>query len=188
MLEQLHYIKRYQMERSLTGVIPEAVLPGGFSWQSWDDRHLSAHAEVQYLCFHDSLDVEVFPSFATRNGCQNVLQCIRHKDGFCPSASWLLLHEDQPVGTVQGLSDRPRTGAIQNLGVVPAYRRQGLGVALLRQAMRGFQHIGLTQIYLEVTAKNSAALQLYRANGFRCSRTIYKPILVTQPGYAGSGI
>ena len=34
--------------------------------------------------------------------------------------------------------DRGPIGAIQNLGVIPEYRGQGLGRALIRQAIEGF--------------------------------------------------
>jgi ribosomal protein S18 acetylase RimI-like enzyme len=188
MLENLRYIKRYRMERSLTEAITVPSLPEGFSWLAWEDNLLDLHAQVQHLCFSKGPDVEVFPSFATLGGCKGVLSCIRNKDGFCPSASWLLMHGSEPVGTVQGISDAPRVAALQNLGVCPSHRRQGLGDALLRQALAGFQRVGMVQVYLEVTAKNFAAIQLYRSHGFRCTRTIYKPILVSEPSYAGSGI
>ena len=59
--------------------------------------------------------------------------------------------------------DRGPIGAIQNLGVVPAYRGMGLGRALVRQALDGFYQAGLRRAYLEVTAENSAAVQLYRS-------------------------
>ena len=70
--------------------------------------------------------------------------------------------------------DRGPIGAIQNLGVVPEYRGQGLGRALVRQALEGFYQAGLRRAYLEVTAENSAAVRLYRTSASagprRCTR------------------
>ena len=52
----------------------------------------------------------------------------------------------------------------------------GLGQALVRQALEGFYQAGLRRAYLEVTAENSSAVRLYRAVGFRRSKTLYKAV------------
>jgi hypothetical protein len=84
-------------------------------------------------------------------------------------------------GTVQGVVDRSGMGAIQNLGVVPHYRGLGLGTSLMQMALQGFQNAGLRQAFLEVTAQNSSAVQLYKRLGFARSRTVYK---VSEVAYA----
>jgi ribosomal protein S18 acetylase RimI-like enzyme len=101
---------------------------------------------------------------------------IRRKPGFLPAATWLILAPAGYVGTVQGVADRGPIGAIQNLGVVPAYRGLGLGRALVRRALDGFRRNGLRRAYLEVTAENSAAVRLYREIGFRRAKTLYKAV------------
>jgi ribosomal protein S18 acetylase RimI-like enzyme len=40
----------------------------------------------------------------------------------------------------------------------------------------GFQEAGLRRAYLEVTAENNAAVQLYRSLGFRRAKTLYKAV------------
>jgi ribosomal protein S18 acetylase RimI-like enzyme len=47
---------------------------------------------------------------------------------------------------------------------------------LVRRALAGFSRAGLTRAYLEVTAENSAAVQLYRNVGFRRVKTLYKAV------------
>ena len=69
-------------------------------------------------------------------------------------------------------------GAIQNLGVTPERRGQGLGRALLLRALAGFQQAGLKQAFLEVTAQNAGAIHLYQQIGFVHSRTVYKAVEV----------
>ena len=101
---------------------------------------------------------------------------IRRKPGFLPGATWLIACPEGYVGTVQGVMDRGPIGAIQNLGVIPAYRGLGLGRALVRRALRGFYQAGLRRAYLEVTAENAAAVQLYRSLGFRRAKTLYKAV------------
>jgi len=69
-----------------------------------------------------------------------------------------------------------RWGAIQNVGVVPEYRGRGLGRALVLQCLAGFQAAGVPRVYLEVTACNLPAVQLYRSIGFCLARTTYRAV------------
>ncbi len=64
----------------------------------------------------------------------------------------------------------------------------GLGEAILLKALHGFRRAGANRVYLEVTATNVAAIQLYRKHGFRCTRTIYKGVEVPEPATVGVGI
>jgi len=101
---------------------------------------------------------------------------IRRKPGFLAGATWLLACEEGYVGAVQGVMDRGPIGAIQNVGVLPAFRGQGLGKALVRRALAGFFQAGLPRAYLEVTAQNEGAVRLYRSVGFKKAKTLYKAV------------
>lgn len=175
---KVSYFKRYKMELDLVEIPSVPALPAGYVWTPWSDAVLAAHAECKFHCFHDELDANVFANLATREGCLRLMNAIRRKAGFLAEATWLITAPDgSHCATVQGIHDRTlRVGAIQNLGVVAAHRGRGLGRALLMQAMRGFALHGLGRAYLEVTAQNEAAVQLYRAAGFRCRKTLYKAI------------
>ncbi len=74
------------------------------------------------------------------------------------------------------MKDHGPIGAIQNVGVIPSYRGLGLGRALVRRALEGFCQAGLHRAYLEVTAENASAVQLYRDVGFRRAKTLYKAV------------
>ena len=52
------------------------------------------------------------------------------------------------------------------IGLLPAYRRQGLGARLLNQTVRSAFDKGLSRIELEVFASNLAAIHLYERTGF----------------------
>ena len=67
-------------------------------------------------------------------------------------------------------------GAVQNVGVAPEHRGCGLGRALILRSLAGFQATEVPRVYLEVTACNLAAVQLYRSVGFRLARTTYKAV------------
>ncbi|MFN4259222.1 MAG: GNAT family N-acetyltransferase [Gemmataceae bacterium] len=172
----ISYFKRFKMEIDLHDVPPVPMLPEPYCWVGWDYALLELHAEVKYQCFHEEIDATVFPSLGSRQGCSYLMKEITRKSGFVPQATWLIACPGGYCGTVQGLSDRPGLGAIQNLGVVPAYRGLGLGRALILQALHGFRRAGLSRAFLEVTAQNEAAINLYRSIGFRCRKTVYKAV------------
>jgi len=170
------YYKRFRMEIDLDGSMTPPVLHPPFSWISWDESLVDQHAEVKYLSFRGEIDACVFPCLGDRHGCQRLMREIRRKPGFLSAATWLIAGPDGYVGTVQGVMDRGPIGAIQNLGVIPAYRGMGLGESLVRQALEGFYQAGLRRAYLEVTAENCGAVRLYRTVGFRRAKTLYKAV------------
>lgn len=170
------YYKRFRMEIDLDGSLAPPVLPPPFRWVAWDESLIDQHAEVKYLSFRDEIDACVFPCLGDRHGCQRLMREIRRKPGFLSAATWLIAGPEGYVGTVQGVMDRGPIGAIQNLGVIPAYRGLRLGDSLIRQALEGFYQAGLRRAYLEVTAENSGAVQLYRTVGFRRAKTLYKAV------------
>jgi predicted GNAT family N-acyltransferase len=170
------YFKRFKMEIDLYDAAPVPALPEGYSWVPWHDSLLALHAEVLCHSFHDEIDSIVFPSLGSRSGCQHLMTEISRKPGFLQGATWLLACRDGYCGTVQGIRERTGLGAIQNLGVTPSHRGKGVGTALLLQALHGFQRAGLGRAFLEVTAQNDGAVQLYRRLGFRRRKTLYKPV------------
>ena len=188
MTPRTRYYKRYRMEADLSRPPAQAVLPGGFYWLPWHDGLVDRHADVKYLCFRGELDCQIFQSFQTPLGCRELMRAIRTRDGFMPGATWLAAHADGCVGTVQGLAERGRVGAIQTVGVLPGCRGLGLGEALLLKALHGFRAAGLTRAYLEVTASNESAVLLYRKHGFRSSGTLYKAVEARDPIPVGAGI
>lgn len=170
------YYKRFRMEIDLDGTFQPFALPPPFYWVPWDDALLDHHAEVKFLSFRSEIDAQVFACLGDRHGCQRLMREIRRKPGFLPASTWLIACPGGYCGTIQGVADRGPIGAIQNVGVVPTFRGQGLGLALVRQCLAGFQRSGLARAYLEVTAENLGAVSLYRQVGFRRSKTLYKAV------------
>ncbi len=173
----LTYFKRFRMEADLLApMAPVPLLPSRFTWLAWRDDLLELHAQVKQQSFSEEIDGVVFPNLSRYEGCVRLMRDICGRPGFCGAATWLILHEGTPCGTIQGISNRGGGGVIQNLGVVAAHRGLGLGTALLLKAMHGFRQAGLGQAALEVTAQNEAAVRLYRRLGFRRRRTLYKAV------------
>jgi ribosomal protein S18 acetylase RimI-like enzyme len=122
---------------------------------------------------------------------------IRNRPGFCPHATWLVVATDLSaedaatglagncVATVQGVIDEHGHGGIQNVGVLPEFRGRGLGRALMLKALAGFAACGARRAYLEVTARNQAAMRMYRTLGFRCTKTVYRSVPAPEPVAVG---
>jgi ribosomal protein S18 acetylase RimI-like enzyme len=172
------YYKRFKMEADLAA-LSFVEPPAGFAFHPWAGHLLGAHADVLFASFHGEIDARVFASLGDREGCRGLMNSIALNNGFVPEATWLLTHEGEPCGTVQGIRTRRRLGAIQNLGVLPRYRGHKLGSLLMLQAMRGFARAGLQRVSLEVTSQNDRAIHLYRRLGFRRVKTLYKAVPTT---------
>jgi len=170
------YYKRFKMEIDLYDAPAVPALPEGYAWVPWHDSVLALHAEVLFHSFSEEIDSVVFPSLGNRPGCHHLMTEISRKPGFLSLATWLLACPGGYCGTVQGIRERTGLGAIQNLGITPPHRGKGLGTGLLLQALHGFQRAGLGRAFLEVTAQNDGAVQLYRRLGFRRRKTLYKAV------------
>jgi ribosomal protein S18 acetylase RimI-like enzyme len=181
----LTYFKRYRMEIDLAGRdFSRPSLPEGYRLFPWDRSLMEIHAEVKYLSFRDEIDANVFPCFSELGGCQRLMGEIVRKEGFLPEATWLVACDSgdssrlEYCGTIQGLRDRSGMGAVQNLGITPAHRGRNLGTHLLHRALDGFRRVGLSRVYLEVTADNEGAIRLYHRLGFVAVKTVYKAVEV----------
>ena len=81
---------------------------------------------------------------------------------------------DVTVMPFEGMRHVARLG----MGLLPAYRGQGLGMRLLREVLSRAFAGGLLRIELEVFASNLAAIRLYEQEGFvtegrkRCARIL----------------
>jgi GNAT superfamily N-acetyltransferase len=175
----VQYFKRFRMEFDLTRSFPQAKLPDNCVWVPWNPAEVDRHAWVKFLSFRDEVDSDVFPCLGDYSGCFGLMREIADQVVFAPAATWLVAQQPDGLppldcGTIQGLAASDMLGAIQNVGVAPEFRRQGIGRALVLKCLDGFRTLGLKRVYLEVTAANEAAVELYRHIGFRVTRTMYR--------------
>ncbi|SFI44705.1 GNAT family N-acetyltransferase [Planctomicrobium piriforme] len=179
------YFKRYRMELDFRQTdIPRAKLPPGYAWGAWSVRLLRQHAAVKCASFRQEMDRHLFPALGSVPGCEDLMRSIASHPGFLPQSTWLITFTGNdftgplPCGTVQGLYHSTTLGSIQNVGIMPEHRGFGLGRALVLKALRGFRAYGLCRVYLDVTADNLPAVDLYRSVGFRCISTTYRELPV----------
>jgi predicted GNAT family N-acyltransferase len=185
------YIRRFRMELDFADVrLLQPSLPQGYHWIAWNSLTLDRHALVKFGSFQFEVDSRVFPCLGNIDGCQRLMYEITRQRTFLSGATWLITSEtNEPgvpadCGTIQGLALTRSLGAVQNVGIVPEHRGYGLGRALVLKALHGFRNARLRRVYLEVTAENTPAVELYRSVGFRLARTMYKAVeRETVPSY-----
>jgi len=111
------------------------------------------------------------------------LKQLRHLEKVCfPADAWAMLDlfavltfpnivrlkavdNDEMIGFVAG-DPRPSKGFswIATIGVLPRYRRQGIGRALLHRCE---EQLPTTRVRLSVRISNERAIQLYRQEGYQ---------------------
>lgn len=182
---RIHYLRRYRMEFDFArSPLPLAVLPEGYAFASWCEAGIDRHASVKFASFHSEIDSHVFPSLSDAHGCRRLMSDISGHDRFLPEATWLIqfrgddYYQLQPrdCATIQGIVKPRQAGSIQNVGVTPEHRGRGLGRALLLQSLHGFRQASMRRVYLDVTADNERAVELYRSIGFIKLRTMYQAV------------
>jgi mycothiol synthase len=153
----------YRMQIALDRPFPPAALPDGFALRPFEvERHGRAVYQADTAAFLDSpsrsepvpyeewharqIETKVFDP-----ALWLVAWVGDEVAGFCYSAPW---GEDQPD-----------LGWIAQLGVLPGWRRHGLGSALLRQSIHLLQQRGFERVALAVRADNPRALAIYERAG-----------------------
>ncbi len=176
------WFRRFRMEFDLQkNSVPQLAPIPGFEFAPWHETLLDAHVSVKQQSFKDGSDTAVFPSLGDESGCYRLMQDITTRDGFIPESCWLAIFTEPgaclqiPCGTIQAIRMDDETGAIQNVGIIPEYRGQGLGSRLVYAALDGMRSVGVRWATLEVTARNTGAVQLYSRLGFRLRKVVFKP-------------
>jgi ribosomal protein S18 acetylase RimI-like enzyme len=121
----------------------------------------SATLERTYL---DTLDC---PELNGKRTLDEILAGHRGQGKFHPDFWWLAYDDTTPVGILI-LAEMPdgSTWELAYLGIVPEYRRRGLGRAMTLHALHALQHQPAARLLLAVDERNLPALRLYRSLGF----------------------
>jgi ribosomal protein S18 acetylase RimI-like enzyme len=160
-------------------VLPQ--LPPGFWFADWSSTLIEPHADILHRSFRNDSDGAVFTTFRQYNHCRRLIEMLADSPTFLPAATLLIAYgapDDffEYVANIQGLKMSEEIGAIQNVAVLPEYRRRGIGQALVRGALQGFQAAGVKRVTLEATTDNFSAVNLYHRIGFSTFRVYFREI------------
>ena len=176
------FVKRNQMVFDFTkSILAPPLLPADCWFVGWSASLVEPHADVLHRSFRNDFDGTVFTTFQQYNHCRRLIEALADSAHFLPEATLLIAYGVpdgifEYVANIQGLKLSDDIGAIQNVAVLPEYRRRGIGQALVQGALQGFQRAGVTRVTLEATSDNLTAVNLYDRIGFSTFRIYLREI------------
>lgn len=119
---------------------------------------------------------------------QAELQYMLERRGYLPALSSGAFLEDELIGFIfngRGLWQGKPTAYDTGTGIIQAFQGKGIGKQLFNFTLTILKNAGIQQYLLEVLQKNTAAVKLYRNNGFETTRAFdcyffNKNILITK--------
>jgi GNAT superfamily N-acetyltransferase len=187
-LERRGYVRsdgpEYQRWRSLAGPIPEAPPPAGYTVRALGDGlELLERCYASGLAFHAgdiTCALENREDTGWYRSIQNAPLYRRDLD----------LVAIAPDGAVAGFAtvwfdDVARVGAFEPVGTPPAYRRRGLGTALMCEGLRRLKRLGANLALVGSYAAEAGAL--YESVGFT-AYDLLMPWAKDLPGPQSAGV
>jgi ribosomal protein S18 acetylase RimI-like enzyme len=177
--------RRLYMRLGLVGksVVADLSLPSHLELRPWQDQDLNLAGKLITEAYRDHPDSVINDQYRTVHGSQRFLQNIVRFPGcgvFTPQASHVIVDRSkrEPVALLLGSRVSGQCGHITQICVHPQYRQQGLARLLLRVAAVQFQRLGMTDLTLTVTESNTAAVDLYQAEGYDVAHTFNAAVWV----------
>jgi ribosomal protein S18 acetylase RimI-like enzyme len=171
-LTRLHYLARDHDAR-------RRVDDSGGEWVQYCASTHRLFADTIEQTYVESQDC---PELCGLRTMDDVIASHRVAWTFKPATWEVLLRDGRPAGCVLQNLVAPRATEIAYLGVTPAFRRQGVGTALVTRALWHAQRSRCTAVSVVVDGRNGSARRLYARFGF--SRTAERDAhlrFLTQP-------
>lgn len=156
----------FRMVIDLEGELPEPDWPDGIAVRTFREGDERRVYETHMESFADTWAF-------TRDSYEQWARYFLESSDFDPELWFLAEAGDELAGIAltRASETEPEQGWIRILGVVPAYRRRGLGDALLRHVFHEFSRRGCERVGLGVDAENpTGAVRLYERAGMRVAR------------------
>lgn len=153
-----------RMARSLHDPLPDPRLPPGFTI-----RRLAGEAEVPaYVALHRA-------AYGSENMTVELRLSIMRQAHYRPELDLVVVAPDGALAAfgvcMIDASENERTGRnegeIAIVGTHPAFRRRGLGQAMVLAGMSAMRRAGIAGAFLTVADGNTVAIRVYEAAGFR---------------------
>ncbi len=156
------------MQIDFDGAPQEPIWPEGFAVRSLENGvPLVSLLQTVQACFRDHRGSVDEPIEAVVERWEHLITS--NKSVYDPSLFCLLEHNGTPVGEIimwTGSEEDDQKAFVQSLGVLPAYRRRGLGKSLLQYGFSRAFELGKHSVSLNVDASSlTGADRLYRSAG-----------------------
>ena len=142
--------------RDLEETIPEPRLPTDFTFQTMGDVNINRWVALHKKVMGSRITAEAYESLKTAPGYRSALHivAVAPDDSF---AAYCLCWLDATN----------RTGELEPVGTHAAFRRQGLGKAVVLEGLSRLRQEGAKEAIVYTGSTNDAALKLYESVGFR---------------------
>ena len=179
-----HLRSSYNMLINMDAPVPEPVWPKGITLRTYNPE---TDAEAVYRAdteaFRDHFGF-VEPPF--EEGFERFKYFMLEYEGFDPTLLFLAVDGDEIVGInlcrPQSFDD-PEMGYVGTLGVRRAWRKRGIGLALLRHSFNEFYRRGKRKVGLGVDAQNlTGAMRLYESAGMHVQQAFDQYEKELRPG------
>jgi mycothiol synthase len=155
----------FRMGLELDGELPDPQWPEGFSVRPHRDGDAQVFYRVHQESFADTWEFTTEPFDPWSHWFMGALFQPEH---------WFVVEAggDPAAIAICRISEvEERTGWVRILGVLPAYRRRGLALALLRHVFRHFAGLGMKRVVLGVDGESpTGAVALYERAGMSVLR------------------
>jgi ribosomal protein S18 acetylase RimI-like enzyme len=142
------------------GLVPDAAPPEGIVLRPVTRAEFRAAWDVT-----KEVLLEIHPNYGF--GSEAEYQERINSSGLDQGITWAAWHGDEVVATVLCEIARGR-GAVEQFGVVKAWRRRGIGKALLVRALRSLEKQGVSTVRVHTPTDNAyGSRKLYESVGFR---------------------
>ncbi|MEA3354888.1 MAG: GNAT family N-acetyltransferase [Patescibacteria group bacterium] len=104
----------------------------------------------------------------SKNGINYFKKVTSNKNYYC----LIIYDDDKPIGYLAGVEKKfgyrtNKTAEIENMGISPQYRSQGLGTKLINKFRQWCKQKNFTHIYVNSYYKNKKAINFYKNQGLK---------------------
>jgi ribosomal protein S18 acetylase RimI-like enzyme len=161
---------------------PEEECPEAYAFQSYADCNPSVFHRTLLETYRDTLDC---PEITGVREIDEIMEGHRSQGLYDPKYWWIAFDRQEPAGVLL-MTEMPEWNSwdLSYLGIVPAFRRKGIGRQLACHALCEARRAGAGQMTLALDVRNHPASQLYQSLGFSAfeEREVYLAILSVAEG------
>jgi ribosomal protein S18 acetylase RimI-like enzyme len=150
------------MRFDLSHAIPMVVVPPHNSFSTWTSERSHDFFVAYNASFRHRLG---FPGWSE----QEWTRWTSDNPTFRPDLSYLAEVQGQAAGFITNEEDDTApepTGYINQVGVDPRFRQQGIGASLVVRSLQAWQEEGKVVVMLHVNVNNPGAIRLFQQLGF----------------------
>lgn len=157
------------------GINTAARVPADLEVRRWAEQDYQSAAAIITTAYRGHVDSNINDQYRTLSGSLRFLNNIVRFPGcgtFDPESSFVMVHKKSRtlVGIILCSRVRHDVGHVTQVCVLPEYRSQGIGEALLAATSHNLQQRRFSNLSLTVTGANQRAVELYLRLGFSTQR------------------